>query len=160
GVVGLGTALLLSRDGHEVTVLERDAEAPPVGSDEIWENWQRRGVNQFRLPHFFLARYRSLLGTELPDVAEALTDAGAVRLNTVLDAPETVRGPVRDEDGAFECISGRRCVVEAAVASVAERADRLEIRREATVAGLVTGAAARDGIPHVAGVRLTTGEEV
>jgi flavin-dependent dehydrogenase len=160
GVVGLGTALLLSRDGHEVTVLERDAEAPPVGPDEIWETWQRKGVNQFRLPHFFLARYRSLLGNELPDVADALTAGGAVRLNSVLAAPETVRGPVRDEDAAFECISGRRCVVEAAVASVAERAERLEIRRGTSVAGLVTGPAARDGVPHVAGVRLSTGEEI
>jgi flavin-dependent dehydrogenase len=160
GVVGLGTALLLSRDGHEVTVLERDAGAPPAGTQEIWDSWQRRGVNQFRLPHFFLARYRSVLGTELPDVAEALTASGAIRLNTVLDAPETVRGAVRDGDGAFECLSGRRCVVEAAVASVAERADRLEIKRGASVAGLVAGPAARDGVPHVAGVRLTTGEEI
>ena len=160
GVVGLGTALLLSREGHEVTVLERDAEAPPTGPNEIWDSWQRKGVNQFRLPHFFLARYRNVLGTELADVAEALTASGAIRLNTVLGAPESVRGAVRDNDDAFECLSGRRCVIEAAVASVAQRADRLDIRRGATVAGLVTGAAARDGVPHVTGVRLTTGEEI
>jgi len=160
GVVGLGTALLLCRDGHDVTVLERDAEAPPAGTDAIWESWQRKGVNQFRLPHFFLARYRRLLSTELPDVAEALAAAGAIRLNTVLDAPETVRGPARDDDGAFEVISARRCVVEAAVASVAERSPRLEIRRGAPVAGLVTGPAARDDVPHVVGVGLATGEEI
>jgi len=55
-VVGLGAALLLCGDGHEVTVLERDAEAPPTGAEQIWGTWQRKGVNQFRLPHFFLAR--------------------------------------------------------------------------------------------------------
>ena len=108
GVVGLGTALLLSRDGHDVTVLERDAEAPPAGAEEIWEGWQRKGVNQFRLPHFFLARYRSLLGTELPEVAEALAAAGALRLNSVLSAPEQLRGPATDGDGAFECVRARR----------------------------------------------------
>ncbi len=160
GVVGLGTALLLCRDGHDVTVLERDADAPPAGADEIWASWQRKGVNQFRLPHFFLARYRSLLSTELPDVAEALAAAGALRLNPVLNAPESLRGPAADDDGEFECISGRRCVVEAAVASVADRAARLEIRRGTPIAGLVTGPAARDGVPHVAGVRLATGEEI
>ncbi len=160
GVVGLGTALLLCRDGHEVTVLERDPEGPPADADEIWDSWQRKGVNQFRLPHFFLARYRSLLSTELPDVAEALAAAGAIRLNTVLDAPEALRGPASNEDGAFECISGRRCVVEAAVASVAGGTARLEIRRGVPVAGLVTGPAARDGVPHVTGVRLATGEEI
>jgi 2-polyprenyl-6-methoxyphenol hydroxylase-like FAD-dependent oxidoreductase len=160
GVVGLGAALLLCRDDHDVTVLERDAQAPPNGTEEIWNSWQRKGVNQFRLPHFFLARYRNVLSTELPDVAQALAAAGALRLNSVLNAPEAIRGPASDEDGAFECISGRRCVVEAAVASVAERAARLEIRRGASVAGLVAGPAARNGVPHVAGVRLATGEEI
>jgi hypothetical protein len=143
-----------------VTVLERDAEAPPHGTEEIWDSWQRKGVNQFRLPHFFLARYRNLLSTELPDVAEALAAVGAIRLNPVLNAPQAIRGPVSDEDDAFECISGRRCVVEAAVASLADRAARLEIRRGASVAGLVTGPAARDGVPHVTGVRRDTGEEI
>ncbi len=160
GVVGLGAALLLCGDGHEVTVLERDAEAPPAGAEETWESWQRKGVNQFRLPHFFLARYRGVLNSELPEVTEALASAGAVRLNTVLNAPEALRGAVSDDDGEFECISGRRCVVEAAVAAVASRAPRLEIRRGAAVAGLVTGPPARDGVPHVTGVRLDTGEEI
>lgn len=156
----MGTALLLCRDGHEVTVLERDDEAPPAGLDEIWSSWQRKGVNQFRLPHFFLARYRCLLGAELPDVADALLAAGAIRLNTVLGAPEQLRGPATEKDDSFECISGRRCLVEATVASVADRAARLEIRRGAPVAGLVTGPAAHAGVPHVTGVRLATGEEI
>src|SRR5260370_2519765 len=108
GVVGLGAALLLCGDGHEVTILERDAEAPPAGAEEIWGTWQRKGVNQFRLPHFFLARYRGLLDSELPEVKKGLVAAGAVRLNPVLDAPETIRGSAREEDGACDCISGRR----------------------------------------------------
>ena len=160
GVVGLGAGLLLCGDGHEVTVLERDAEAPPAGAEQIWGSWQRKGVSQFRLPHFFLARYRGLLDSELPEVKKGLVAAGAVCLNPVLDAPEAVRGSAREEDGAFECISGRRCVVEAAVASVAGRAPHLQIRRGAAVAGLVTGPSAHDGVPHVAGVRLVTGEEI
>jgi flavin-dependent dehydrogenase len=160
GVVGLGAALLLCGDGHEVTVLERDAEAPPAGAEEIWGTWQRKGVNQFRLPHFFLARYRGLLDSELPEVKAGLAAGGAVRLNPVLDAPEAVRGSAREEDGAFECISGRRCVVEAAVAAVAGRAPYLQIRRGTAVTGLVTGSSAHDSVPHVAGVRLGTGEEI
>jgi 2-polyprenyl-6-methoxyphenol hydroxylase-like FAD-dependent oxidoreductase len=160
GMVGLGAALLLGRDGHDVTVLERDAEPPPAGADEIWGAWQRKGVNQFRLPHFFLARYRGLLDAELPEVKKALIDAGAMRVNPVLDAPEALRGPAREEDRAFESVSGRRCVVEAAIASVAGQAPRLELRRGTAVAGLVTGPSAHHGVPHVAGVRLGTGEEI
>src|SRR5260221_11109313 len=109
-------------------VLDRDAEAPPAGADEIWGTWQRKGVSQFRLPHFFLARYRDLLDSELPEVKKGLVAAGAVRLNPVLDAPEEIRGSARQEDGAFDCISGRRCAVAAAVASVAARPTALEIR--------------------------------
>lgn len=160
GVVGLGAALLLCGDGHDVTVLERDAGAPPAGAAEIWAAWPRKGVSQFRLPHFFLARYGRLLDSELPEVKKALAAAGAVCINPVLNAPEALRGPARDEDDRFECISGRRCVVEAAVASVAGRVPRLEIRRGAAVTGLVTGPSARGGVPHVAGVRLDTGEEI
>jgi 2-polyprenyl-6-methoxyphenol hydroxylase-like FAD-dependent oxidoreductase len=139
GVVGLGAGLLLCGDGHEVAVLERDAGAPPAGAEEIWGTWQRRGVSQFRLPHFFLARYRGLLDAELPEVTKALVAAGAVRRNPVLDAPEALRGSAREEDGGFGCISGRRCVVEAAVASVAGRAPDLEIRRGTAVAGSSAG---------------------
>lgn len=160
GVVSLGAGLLLCGDGHEVTVLERDAEAAPAGAEEIWGTWQRKGVNQFRLPHFFLARYRGLLDSELPEVKKGLVAAGAVHRNPVLDAPEAIRGSAREGDGAFECISGRRCVVEAAVASVAGRAPHLKIRRGAAAAGLVSGPSAHDGVPHVAAVRLGTGEEI
>ena len=160
GVVGLGAGLLLCGDGHEVVVLERDAGVPPAGVEEIWGTWQRKGVSQFRLPHFFLARYNGLLDAELPEVKKALIAAGAVCLNPILNAPEALRGPAREEDGVFGCISGRRCVVEAAVASVAGRAPRLKIRRGTAVAGLTTGPSAHGGVPHVAGVRLGTGEEI
>jgi flavin-dependent dehydrogenase len=160
GVVGLGAGLPLCKDGHEVTVLERDAEAPSAGAEEIWGTWQRKGVNQFRLPHFFLTHYRGLLDSELPEVKQELVAAGAVGRNPVLDAPEAIRGSAREEDGAFECITGRRCVVEAAVASVAGRTPHLQIRRGAAAAGLVPGPSAHDGVPHVTGVRLGTGEEI
>src|SRR5258708_12312783 len=102
-------------------VLERDAEAPPAEADEIWATWQRKGVNQFRLPHFFLARYRDLLDSELPEVKKGLVAAGAVCLNPVLDAPEEIRGSARQEDGAFHFISGPRSAVHAPLPPVAVR---------------------------------------
>ena len=48
GLNGLSTAMLLARDGHEVTVVERDP-AGPVPAVEAWDTWDRRGVNQFVL---------------------------------------------------------------------------------------------------------------
>ena len=67
GVVGMGLAMLLAADGHEVTCLERDAEPPPADAEAAWEQWDRRGVNQFRLLHTFLARFHQIVTGELPN---------------------------------------------------------------------------------------------
>ena len=65
GICGLGTALLLGRDGHEITVLERDADSIPVSAEDAWEHWGRKGVAQFRQPHNFMPGLRLLLEAEL-----------------------------------------------------------------------------------------------
>lgn len=160
GVVGLGTALLLAEDGHRVTVLERDPAPAPIGSDEAWDAWERRGVNQFRLPHFFLARYRQIVERELPRVATAIEAAGALRSNPLLSIPETIRGPERQDDQDFELLTGRRPVIESAVSGVAEATPGLTVRRGVAVADLLTGPPVHPGVPHVVGVRSEAGEEI
>lgn len=115
GIVGLSSALLLARDGHEVTVLERDGASPPDPS-AAWEEWERRGVNQIPLPHLFAPRYRALMGAELPDVMSALLGAGALRWNRGEHLPASLWGPVRPEDAEFETGTGRRVVVDALAA--------------------------------------------
>jgi len=147
GVVGLGTALLLAEDGHQVTVLERDPQAPPSPLD-AWDNWCRRGVNQFRLPHFFMARYRTILETELPQVAKAIEAAGGRRYNPLLAIPDLVRGPERPEDHDVEVLTGRRPLVESAFAAVAATHPGLTIRRGATI-GMLHGLALRDRLRDV-----------
>ena len=79
GVVGMGLAMLLAADGHEVTCVERDAEPPPGDAEAAWEHWDRRGVNQFRLLHTFLARFHQVVTGELPQVAAQLEADGALR---------------------------------------------------------------------------------
>src|SRR6476469_6193873 len=89
GLGGLSTAALLARDGHQVTVLERDPEEPPdpapspTSAHEAWDGWQRRGVNQFRLPHFMLPSWWSQMRAELPEVGYQLEAAGARQLNLI-----------------------------------------------------------------------------
>jgi 2-polyprenyl-6-methoxyphenol hydroxylase-like FAD-dependent oxidoreductase len=48
GLAGLAAAMLLAKDGHEVTVLERDPSPTPPDAEEAWTAWERRGVGQFR----------------------------------------------------------------------------------------------------------------
>lgn len=58
GICGLGTALLLARDGHEVTILERDPGPVPDSPQAAWDSWTREGVAQFRQPHNFMPGMR------------------------------------------------------------------------------------------------------
>ena len=159
GVVGLGTAMLLAGDGHQVTVLERDPISPPEPV-EAWERWQRPGLNQFRLPHFFLAGFRSVVDAELPEVSGALRAAGTLRLNVIGDAPRKMTGGWRDGDDCYELLTGRRPVVEAVIATQAAATLGVEVRRGTAVTGMVSGASALPGVPHVTGVRTKAGESI
>ncbi len=161
GIGGLSTAMLLGRDGHGVTVLERDPAPPPASVDAAWTGWERTGVNQFRLLHFFLPRFRAVVESELPEVADGLAAAGAARFNQVAEAPDSVAGGWIDGDERFDALTARRPVVEDVLARAAASAEGVEVRRGVSVEGLVADGAGRNGTPpHVTGVRLDSGEEL
>jgi 2-polyprenyl-6-methoxyphenol hydroxylase-like FAD-dependent oxidoreductase len=160
GVTGLSAAMLLAADGHNVTVLERDPAPPPSDPADAWQLWERRGVNQFHLLHFFVPRFRQLLEAEMPDVSTALAEVGALRINFIREAPAEFTGGFRDGDDAFTAVTGRRPVVESVLAGVAERCPGVTIRRGVGVAGVLTGKEAAAGTPHVTGVTTETGEEI
>ena len=70
GPVGMTTALLLARQGHRITLVDRDP-GPRSGQE-----WRRLGVMQFHLPHALRALGRGILAERLPDLDQALQDAG------------------------------------------------------------------------------------
>src|SRR5580704_18982474 len=112
GVVGLAAALLLAKDHHRVTVLERDRAAPPEAPEAAWTGWQRRGVSQFRQLHYFQPRFRAIVEDELPEVAQALDWAGALRFNPVQAAPAVLAAGTCPGDEAFTVLTARRPVIE------------------------------------------------
>ncbi len=89
GIAGLGTALACARDGHEVTVLERD-DTPMAPDPDAAFSWQRTGAPQVRHSHAFLARLRNLLQDRAPDVLDALFAAGATEIEFTANLPETL----------------------------------------------------------------------
>jgi len=161
GVAGLGAALLLARAGCAVTVLEGDPDGAPADPAEAWERWARAGVAQFHQPHTLLARFRSVLATELPDVLDALLAAGCLEIDPLASVPPAItdRAP-RPDDDRLRLLAGRRPVVEGVLAAAAEREPGVEVRRGVRVAALTTGPSATPGTPHVTGVRTRDGGEV
>ena len=159
GLCGLSTAMLLARDGHEVTVLERDpAEPPPAAeAEQAWDAWQRSGVNQFRLPNVMLPRWRVEMDRELPEVLHALEAVGGLRINVLSMLPASQRGPWRDGDDRFETVTARRPVVEAALTGVVAATAGVTIRRGVAVTGLLTDSSVTGPVPRVTGVLAAGG---
>jgi 2-polyprenyl-6-methoxyphenol hydroxylase-like FAD-dependent oxidoreductase len=163
GVIGLCAATMLGRDGHRVTVLEADPAGQPGAFIEGWDSWERPGVAQFRQPHSLHSRFRIISDRELPGLTDDLLRAGCVWVD-YLDSqslPPTITDRVpRLSDEAMRCVAGRRPIVEWAVAAMAQAAPNVTIRRGTKVREFITGASAVPGVPHVAGVRTTSGEEI
>ena len=155
GVSGLGSALALARQGHDVVVFERDDTPMPESADEAFE-WDRRGAPQVRHSHAFLARLRNMLHDDYPDVYAAVLAEGATEMRFGEDLPPTItnfeRQPSDDELVMLAC---RRTTFEWVLRRFALAEGRVRFRTGVAVDGLV--AADQPGRPKVVGVRLSDG---
>ncbi|MGW3286900.1 FAD-dependent oxidoreductase [Streptomyces sp. NPDC001002] len=150
---GLQTALLLAQDGHDVTVLERDPQPPPTDPEAGWSQWERPGIPQLRLVHLPLASWLQQAESQLPDLVERMTAAGAVRMNVVAPEPG-LDGRLRADDARFDTLAARRPLLESAALHAAEAAG-IRIRWGVSWLGLRATEGGR--VPHVTGVETTVG---
>jgi 2-polyprenyl-6-methoxyphenol hydroxylase-like FAD-dependent oxidoreductase len=160
GVAGLGTALALSRQGHRVTMLERDATPMPGTADEAFA-WDRRGAPQVHHSHALLARLRNLLRDHHPDVLEQLLEAGATEIRLAEMLPEDIEDrtprPLDDDLVALAC---RRTTFEWILRRAVLASPDVELRDGVAVTGLVghddaAGTATITGISYEQGATPT-----
>jgi len=157
GVSGLGAALGLSRDGHSVTVLDRDATEVPPDPDSAFD-WDRRGAPQVRHSHAFLARLRLLLAEHHPDVLDALLAAGATEMRFGAALPPTLHGYVpQPDDHELTMLGCRRTTFEWVLRRTVEDEGRVRFRPGVAVDGLIADPGSP---PVVRGVRLAGGGTV
>ncbi|MCU1466766.1 MAG: putative epoxidase [Actinomycetia bacterium] len=153
GIAGLGTALACARDGHQVTVLERDDTPMPPDADAAF-GWQRTGAPQVRHSHAFLARLRNLLRDRAPDVLEALFASGAAEIRFTDDLPLTLidRSP-RPGDDELVALACRRTTFEWVLRKVALAEPGVEFRHGVAASALDAHAGAQgSAVPLVVGV--------
>lgn len=156
GAGGLLTSLLLARDGHDVTVLERDGEPPPLSNDDAWDSWTRTGVSQMRQPHGFVGRTRALLIEELPDVWAAVQESDTYTVDLTRFAPDP--NALTDEDRRLRVEVMRRTTFERLVTLAADLEPNLHVRRGVAVTGLTTGEPHPSDAPTIRGVTTRGGD--
>jgi 2-polyprenyl-6-methoxyphenol hydroxylase-like FAD-dependent oxidoreductase len=160
GVAGLGSALVLSRQGHDVTVVERDNTPMPTSADDAFE-WDRRGAPQVRHSHAFLSRLVGLMRTHHPDVYAALLAEGATEMRFGEDLPPTITDfTLQPGDEELVMLACRRTTFEWVLRRCALADGRVAFHTGVGVGGLVASGSVLDGVPHIAGVRLADGTEL
>ena len=155
GVSGLGAALVLARQGHRVTVIERDDTPMPASADEAFE-WDRRGAPQVRHSHAFLARLTTLLRDHHPDVLAALEEHGAAPIRFGDDLPPTLSGYEREPgDDDLVMLACRRTTFEWVLRRIVQTTHGVEIRTGHGVTGLTVDEGGT-GLPRITGVANVT----
>lgn len=148
GAGGLLTGLLLARDGHDVTVLERDPERPPSDREAAWDSWTRTGISQIRQPHGFIGRTRRILMDELPDLWDDMQGSDAYRVDLRRFAPDPAA--LNDQDERLQVEVMRRTTFDRLLGLRAEAESNLTVLRGVVVTGL--NATNGSSVPTVTGV--------
>ena len=155
GIAGLCTALALAPTGRDIVILERDPPPPAGGPDEAFQDWSRRGVGHLRHSHAFLARLRTIIKTEHPELHADLLRAGCRELGFDRMLTDLHRADYRPraEDRDFVVLTSRRTTLELVIRRYVEHHPNVRIASETFVRKLLTQATP-EGL-RVVGVSVT-----
>ncbi len=130
GVSGLAASLLLARDGHRVTLIERD----PVVLTAPEDAWTcaRGGIPHYLQPHAFIPRGRQELREHLAGVYDSLLAAGAWDVDVSCKLP----GSRVPEDALLQYVAVRRPLIEWGLRKAALAQPGIEVRAPGRALGL------------------------
>ena len=131
GPIGLFCAIIRARAGDEVIVVDRDAGPDQDGS------WDRRGVMQFRHPHFFRPTVRQVFEATAPDLWAAVVAAGGIPA-TPPGAPTFITG-LQSRRSTFEQAIRAVAAAEPGVTWRTGHADSLDISGSGVTGVVVDG---------------------
>jgi flavin-dependent dehydrogenase len=140
GPSGLAAALVLAREGHRVTLIERDAMEPCPSREAV--RWDRKGIPHFLQPHQFIPRGRHELRKHLPDVHECMLREGAQDLDLRAKLP----GTPRPEDSDLQHVKVRRPLIEWALRDATTSTPGIEVRPGVRALGVRLGESALAGV--------------
>jgi 2-polyprenyl-6-methoxyphenol hydroxylase-like FAD-dependent oxidoreductase len=149
GVGGLSAALAFGRQGHEVTVIERDPLPATASAEEAFAA-ERRGAPQAHQTHGFLAKIAVTLRERFPDVLESLHAVGCIELPLTADLGEPQPG---DDD--LKVLVVRRTTFEWVLRNAALQQAHVRFVTGAGVTGLTSSA---PGV--IDGVTLDNGDVI
>jgi 2-polyprenyl-6-methoxyphenol hydroxylase-like FAD-dependent oxidoreductase len=157
GVAGLGCALALSGDDHDVLLIERDDTPLPDDADGAFE-WDRKGAPQVRHSHALLARLRNLLRDRHPDVLADLLAAGATEMDFIGMLPDDMDHTRLPGDEDLVALACRRTTFEWILRRHVLKLDHVDLMHGHVVEAL-TGSG-DPAAPPVTGVTLDDGTTI
>lgn len=140
GIGGLCTALALAPTGRDIVILERDPAPPRGDADDAFSDWTRRGVGHLRHSHAFLARLRTIIRNEHPELHADLLAAGCRELGFDRMLTDLHRLDYRPQPGDrdFVVLTSRRTTLELVIRRYVERYSNVRIDSETFVRKLLT----------------------
>jgi flavin-dependent dehydrogenase len=148
---GMFAALVLSRGGHEVVLLERESLEPAADVESAAASALRGGAPQIVQPHIVMPKCRELLRDHLPDIYEGLLAAGVAvaGLWTQMQPSLTDKTP-RPGDEHLTLLMSRRSTVDWVLRRAVAAQAGITVRNRTRVVALTARAG---NPPHVTGVR-------
>lgn len=153
GIGGLCTALMLASSGRQITLLERDGPIENDDPDQLFRDWRRTGVGHVRQSHAFLARLRTIMKAEHPQLLDQLKLLGVRELtfDNMLTPPQQARYTPQPQDEELTFITSRRTTLEFAMRRYVETLGNVTIRSGFLVRRLITSKEA-NGVIYVTGI--------